>query len=72
MEAAAAALPNVEFAAGKLILPVDSLDSIVESAAAFLAASGGGSPDDTAFLERLRCTDEMIAEQQAALTASGA
>ncbi|MDE2635251.1 MAG: ABC transporter substrate binding protein [Chloroflexota bacterium] len=72
MEAAAAALPNVEFAAGKLILPVDSLDSIVESAAAFLAASGGGSPDDTAFLESLRCTDEMIAEQQAALTASGA
>lgn len=69
MEAAAAALPNVEFADGKLQLPVDMLDSIVESAAALLAASGGGSPDDAAFLESLHCTPEMIAEQQAELDA---
>lgn len=70
MQAAAAALPDVEFADGKLQLPVNMLDSIVESAAAFLAASGGSSPDDTAFLESLHCTPEMIAEQQAELDAA--
>ena len=71
MGAAAAALPDVEFVDGKLQLPVNMLDSIVESATAFLASSGGGRPDDSAFLESLRCTPAMIAEQQAALDAAG-
>jgi len=70
MEAAAAALPDVEFADGKLQLPLDMLDSIVEAAAAFLASSGASSQDDSAFLQSLHCSPEMIAEQQAALDAA--
>ncbi len=70
MQTAAAALPDVEFVDGKLQLPVDMLDWIVEAATVFLASSGGGSPDDTAFLESLHCSPAMIAEQQAALDAA--
>lgn len=70
MQAAAAALPDVDFEDGKLQLPVNLLDSIVETATVALAASGGGSPDDTAFLESLHCSPALIAEQKAALDAA--
>lgn len=71
MEAAAAAFPDIEFVDGKLQLPAEMLDSLVQAGTAFLAASGAdGRPDDTAFLESLHCSPEMIAEQQAQLDAA--
>ena len=70
LEAAAAAFPDVELVNGKLQLPAQMLDSLVQAGVSFLAASGAQSPDDSAFLASLHCSDAMIAEQRAALDAA--
>ncbi len=69
LQAMAGAFPDIEFVDGKLQLPAEMFESLVQAGGAFLTESGAASPDDSAFLENLHCTDEMIAEQQAQLKA---